>query len=351
MENNYYQILGVSENAEKAEIKKNYRRLAMKYHPDRNSAPDAEEKFKEIEKAYRILSDDKKRQQYDLERQFGGGFMGGGFSDFNDFFEGDIFNSIFTRQGQMFGSGGFRQQTNAYAKKNNRKQLRTEIDNLKIKLTFEEFVNGCEKEVTLKDYQRCQVCQGKGCEKESDIIPCPTCHGSGRNTIKMGNFKLTVNGCNDCQGSGEAIKNPCAKCNGRGKIREDKKIALKIPAGIDEGTTLIVKQSDYVNTHVNVQIKRNKNYAIEGRNIITEVSMDIITAALGGEIEVKNPGGGKSLLKIKEGTENGKIIMIKGRGIKGNNKEPDGNLYCKMVLQTPTNLSKKQKEILRQIYT
>ena len=352
----YYEVLGVQKGASNDEIKKAYRKLAMKYHPDRNPGDKtAEEKFKEVGEAYEVLSDDEKRSRYDQfgfagvdpnygAGQGGAGFGGfGGFGDFGDF--GDIFGSFF--------GGGSSRGSNANAPR------RGENVMSRLELTFEEAAFGCEKEVGAMRIENCSSCNGTG-SADGVIETCATCRGSGqvRTTQNfMGMQMQSTAACPQCGGKGKTIKTPCTTCKGKGKVRRTQKIKVKVPAGVDQGQSVRVRGEGCVGSNggpdgdllVEIYIKRHPIFTRRGMDVLCEVPITFTQAALGAEIQVPTLDG-KMPYEIPEGTQTGTIFTIAGKGIpEVNNPRRRGNQRFTVVVETPTKLSKEQKELLRQL--
>ena len=348
----YYEVLGVEKGASAEEIKKAYRKSAMKYHPDRNPGDKvAEEKFKEVGEAYEVLSDDDKRARYDqygfagVDPNFnagGGGFDGfGGFGGFGDL--GDIF-------GEFFG-GGRRSTANV--------PRRGENVGARLELTFEEAAFGCEKEVSAQRIENCAACSGSG-SADGVIETCSQCRGSGqiRTTQNfMGMAMQSTTTCPQCSGRGKIIKNPCNTCRGKGKVRRTQKIKVKIPAGVDEGQSVRVRGEGCVGTNggptgdllVEIYIKRHPIFLRDNLDVLCEVPITFTQAALGAEIEVPTLDG-KTTFEIPEGTQTGKEFVLTGKGIPSvNNPRRRGNQRFVVVVETPTKLTKEQKDLLRQL--
>ncbi|MDF7670617.1 molecular chaperone DnaJ [Orbaceae bacterium ESL0721] len=350
----YYEILGVSKTADEREIKKAYKRLAMKYHPDKNqdNKAEAEEKFKEVKKAYEILTDPQKKAAYDQYGHaafehggaeggagygggFGGGFSGGGFS-------GGSFDDIFS---DFFGGG-----------QANRAHAASRGDDLQynISLTLEEAATGVTKEIKVPTWVECDVCHGKGSEKASDVVTCDMCHGTGVVQMRQGFFAVQQE-CPACHGTGKIIKNPCKKCHGEGRIQKTKTLSVTIPAGVDTGNRIRLSGEGEAgrngapagDLYVQVQIKPNPIFERDGVNLHCEVPINIVVAALGGEIEVPTLTG-KVSLKIPSETQTGKVFRLRGKGIKSLRGGTMGDLYCHVVIETPVNLSGKQKSLLKE---
>ena len=352
----YYEVLGVEKTASADEIKKAYRKSAMKYHPDRNPGDkEAEEKFKEIGEAYEVLSDDDKRARYDqfghagMDPNFGaGGFGGGGFGGFGDFGDlGDIFGSAF---GGGFGGGG-RAQQNAPRKGENVMS--------RLELTFEEAAFGCEKEVSTPRIENCATCSGTG-SADGVIETCSQCRGAGRVTVMqnmMGMRMQTQTTCPHCSGRGKMVKNPCSTCKGKGKVRRINKVKVKIPAGVDQGQSVRVRNEGSVGANggpngdllVEILIKRHPIFEREYMDVLCEVPISFTQAALGAEIQVPTLDG-KIPYDLPEGTQTGTVFTIPGKGIpEVGNMKRRGSQRFTVVVETPTKLTREQKELLRQL--
>ncbi len=351
----YYEVLGVEKNASAEEIKKAYRKSAMKYHPDRNPGDKAaEEKFKEIGEAYEVLSDTEKRSRYDqfgfagVDPNYGGGAggYGGGFGGFGDFGDlGDIF-------GSFFGGGSRRQSTQNVPR-------RGENVGARLELTFEEAAFGTEKEVSAQRIENCAQCNGTG-SADGKTETCSQCRGTGQiRTMQnfMGMQMQSTTTCPQCSGRGKIIKNPCNTCRGKGKVRRTQRIKVKVPAGVDNGQTVRIRGEGCVGFNggpngdlmVDIYIRRHAIFQRDGIHVFCEVPITFTQAALGSEIEVPTLDG-KVKFEIPEGTQTGKLFTLPGRGIPSvNNPKRRGDHRFAVVVETPTRLTKEQKELLRQL--
>ena len=354
----YYEVLGVEKGASADEIKKAYRKAAMKYHPDRNPGnQEAEEKFKEVGEAYEVLSDDDKRARYDQfgfagvdpnygagqGNPYGGGFGGGGFGGFGDF--GDIFS-------EFFGGASTRGSSQNAPRRGENVMSHLE-------LTFEEAAFGCEKEVSSQRIENCSACSGSG-SADGTIETCSQCRGTGqvRTTQNfMGMQMQSTSACPRCGGKGKVIKTPCNTCKGKGKVRRTNRVKVKIPAGVDAGQSVRVRGEGCVGSNggpsgdllVEVYIKRHPIFTREDRDVLCEVPISFTQAALGATIQVPTLDG-KVEYEIPEGTQTGKEFVLRDKGIpEVNNPRRRGSHRFTVVVETPTHLTKEQKELLRQL--
>ncbi|GEK57078.1 chaperone protein DnaJ [Pseudoalteromonas espejiana] len=345
----YYEVLGVSKDAGERDIKKAYKRLAMKYHPDRTAGDkDLETKFKEVKEAYEILTDDQKRQMYDqyghaaFEQGGGGGhggFGGGGQGDFGDIF-GDVFGDIFG------GGGGGRRQS----RQQRGSDLRYNMD-----LSLEEAVRGKDVEIKVPTWVSCEPCDGSGAKPGSKPKTCTTCHGAGQVQMRQGFFAVQQT-CPTCQGQGQIISDPCNKCHGQGRVEKTKTLSVKIPAGVDTGDRIRLTGEGEAGMHgapagdlyVQVSVREHPIFVRDGNNLYCEVPISFTTAGLGGEIEVPTLDG-RAKLKIPSETQTGKMFRMRGKGVKSVRSGSQGDLICKVVIETPVNLNERQRELLKEL--
>ena len=341
----YYEVLGVAKNATEAEIKKAFKRLAMKHHPDRN--PDdkaAEEKFKEAKEAYEILSDAQKRAAYDqfghagVDPAAGGGGYGGGGGSFSDIF-GDVFGDIFG------GAAGARGGSRAYRGSDLRYNL---------ELSLEEAVMGTTVKIRVPTLVPCEECSGSGAKKGTSAQTCPTCHGHGQVRMQQGFFSLQQT-CPRCHGSGKVITDPCGTCHGQGRVQEQKTLSVKVPAGVDEGDRIRLGGEGEAgqfggpagDLYVQIHVREHPIFTRDDNNLACEVPISFVIAALGGELDVPTLGG-RVKLKIPAETQSGKLFRLRGKGVKSVRGGDVGDLICRVVVETPVNLSSKQKELLQE---
>ena len=349
----YYEVLGVDRGADEATIKKAYRQLAKKYHPDMNPGDkEAEKKFKEASEAYAVLSDAEKRRQYDqfghaAFEQGGGGAGGFGGFDFNGGDMGDIFGDIF---GDLFGGGRSRRANNGPMKGAN---VRTAV-----RITFEEAVFGCEKQLDLNLKDECTTCHGTGAKPGTSPETCPKCGGKGQIVYTQQSLFGTVRNvqtCPDCNGRGKIVKEKCADCHGSGYITNRKKIAVTIPAGIDNGQSIRIREKGEPGVNggprgdllVEIQVERHPIFQRQDMNIYSTAPVTFAQAALGGQIHITTVDGDMAY-DIKPGTQTDTKIRLKGKGVPSlRNKNIRGDHYVTLVVQVPTKLNEEAKEYLR----
>ncbi|MDG6335390.1 molecular chaperone DnaJ [Glaesserella parasuis] len=343
----YYEVLGLQKGASEQEIKRAYKRLAAKHHPDKNQgSKEAEEKFKEIKEAYEVLGDNEKRAMYD---QYGhqafehgggaggfGGFGGGGFGGFED-----IFSEMF---GGGFGGGGRRQRV-----------VRGDDLLYDLEITLEEAVRGVKKDIRIRTLVQCDTCHGSGAEAGSKVETCPHCHGSGRVRRQQG-FFMTETVCPSCHGTGRKIEKPCKSCHGDGRVEKTKNLSVTIPAGVDTGNQLRLSGEGAAgengapagDLYVVIHVKDHDIFVRDGSNLYCEVPISFTMAALGGEIEVPTLDG-RVKLKIPAETQTGKLFRVRGKGVTSARGGYAGDLICKVIIETPVSLNEEQKELLRKL--
>ena len=346
----FYDILGVNRDASDEDIKKAYRKLAMKHHPDRNpDNPKSEEHFKEAKEAYEILSDGQKRAAYDQyghagvdpQSGMGGGGFGGGAGGFSDAF-GGIFDEIFGGGGGRSGGG----RSNVYRGADLRYNL---------EITLEQAAFGTETKIRIPTMEACEPCKGTGAKAGTQPKTCPTCQGSGQVRIQQGFFSIQQT-CPKCHGTGKFIAEPCGSCHGAGRVKQHKTLAVKIPAGVDEGDRIRlsgegehgVNGGPSGDLYVQIHLKAHPVFQREQNDLHCEMPISFTTAALGGEIEIPTLDGAANL-KIPAETQSGKIFRLRGKGIKGVRSHNHGDLLCHVVVETPVNLTDRQKELLREL--
>lgn len=351
MPRDYYEVLGVDKNSSDAEIKKAYRKMAMKYHPDQNrDNAEAEEKFKEVNQAYEVLSDGTKKSRYD---QFGhagvdpsaGGGGYGGFGGFDDVDLGDIFGSFF---GGGFGGG-------SSSRRNGPRKGESQRQNLV--LTFEEAVFGCTKTITINRIETCKSCNGSGAKSSSDVETCSTCGGAGQvrqnQRTPFGTFQSNVT-CPKCAGRGKMVKNPCTHCSGNGKVANKTSIEVKIPAGIDHGQSIQLRGQGSAGANggpagdiiVTVSVRDHDLFERDGFDIICDMPISYVQAVLGDDIVVPTIHG-KVKYNVPEGTATGTVFRIRSKGIPHINARGNGDHYVRVNIEVPKKLTAEQKDIIK----
>ncbi len=338
----YYEVLGVAQNASETDLKKAYRRLAMKYHPDRN--PDdkvAEEKFKEAKDAFEVLNDPQKRAAYDqfghagVDAGLGGGGARAGGASFSDIF-GDVF-------GDIFGGGG-------------RQRVYRGADlQYNLEVSLEDAVKGTTATIRIPSKVRCDTCGGSGARAGTKPETCTTCGGVGQVRMQQGFFSVQQT-CPSCRGAGKIIRDPCTSCRGSGWKDEQKTLSVKIPAGVDSGDRIRLSGEGEVSTnggppgdlYVQISVRPHPIFGRDGEDLLCEVPISIVTAALGGELDVPTLEG-RVKLKVPAGTQSGKVFRLRGKGVRPVRGGRTGDLLCKVQVETPVNLTSRQQELLRDL--
>ncbi|RRH82110.1 molecular chaperone DnaJ [Variovorax beijingensis] len=345
----YYETLGVPKNASEEEIKKAYRKLAMKHHPDRNhgdTSKDAETKFKEVKEAYEMLSDGQKRAAYDqyghagVDPNMRGGPGAEGFGGFAEAF-GDIFGDVF---------GGARGRTSG-----GRQVFRGSDLSYAMEVTLEEAAEGKEAQIRIPSWDDCGTCKGTGAKPGTKPITCTTCHGAGAVQMRQGFFSVQQT-CPTCHGSGKIIPEPCTVCHGQGKIKNNKTLEVKIPAGIDDGMRIRSTGNGEPGTnggppgdlYIEIRLKKHELFERDGDDLHCVVPVSVTTAALGGEISVPTLKGAAAI-DIPDGTQSGKQFRLRGKGIKGVRSSYPGDLYCHVRVETPVKLTEHQRKLLKEL--
>jgi molecular chaperone DnaJ len=346
----YYETLGVPKNASEEEIKKAYRKLAMKHHPDRNhgdTSKDAEAKFKEVKEAYEMLSDGQKRAAYDqyghagVDPNMRGGPGAEGFGGFAEAF-GDIFGDVFG------GARGGRQN-------GGRQVFRGSDLSYAMEVTLEEAAEGKEAQIRIPSWDNCGTCHGSGAKPGTKPITCTTCHGAGAVQMRQGFFSVQQT-CPTCHGSGKIIPEPCTVCHGQGKIKNNKTLEVKIPAGIDDGMRIRSTGNGEPGTnggppgdlYIEIRLKKHELFERDGDDLHCVVPVSVTTAALGGEINVPTLKGAAAI-DIPDGTQSGKQFRLRGKGIKGVRSSYPGDLYCHVRVETPVKLTEHQRKLLKEL--
>jgi molecular chaperone DnaJ len=341
----YYEVLGVSKTASADEIKKSYRRLAMKHHPDRNTDDaNAETKFKEAKEAYEVLRDGDKRATYDRFGHDGLSARPGGAGGYAAEGFGDIFGDVF---GDIFGGGRQR-----------RSQVFRGADlGYELRLDLEEAVGGDSVTIDVPTQVSCETCDGSGAKKGTDPVKCATCGGVGQVRMQQGFFSIQQT-CPACKGAGTTIGEPCVNCHGRGRVRKTKTLSVKVPAGVDDGDRIRLSGEGEAgrnggppgDLYVEIRVNSHKLFTRDGADLACEVPISIATATLGGDVELPTLDGNVSL-KVPGGTQSGKVFRLRGKGVTMVRDARQGDLFAKIAVETPVNLSTEQKELLRQFDT
>ena len=348
----YYEVLGVQKTADGASLKAAYRKLAMEFHPDRNEGnKDAEIRFKEVGEAYEVLKDDQRRAAYDryghAAFENGGGQKGGrGGFDFSSAFT-DVFDDLF---GEFMGRGGRGPQQGGSQRAARGQDLRYDLE-----LTLEEAFSGKEATLDVPTAATCEVCEGTGAEAGAQPVTCATCSGHGKVRAAQGFFTIE-RVCPTCQGAGRIIKNPCKNCGGAGRVRKERKLQVRVPQGVEDGTRMRLAGEGEAgqrggpngDLYIFLSVAPHDIFKREGADLFARVPVPFATAALGGEIDVPTLEGVSTKVKMPEGTQTGRQFRVRHKGMPGLRGEGQGDLYIEVAIETPVNLTKKQKELLRQ---
>ena len=344
----YYELLGVAKNASEADLKKAYRRLAMKYHPDRNADnKESEEHFKDAKEAYEVLNDPQKRAAYDQfgheglnpgGGSYGGGSYGAGSANFSDIF-GDVFGDIFggSRAG---GNGGSRVYRGADLQYN-------------LEISLEDAVNGTDVKIRVPKMGACEPCKGSGSSRGSQPETCPTCNGVGQVRMQQGFFSIQQS-CPRCHGNGKIVTNPCPACGGNGRVKQHKTLSVKVPSGVDTGDRIRLSGEGEVgqnngpsgDLYVQMQVKPHTIFTRDESHLLCTAPVSFVTAALGGELEIPTLDG-RVKLKVPAETQSGKVFRIRGKGVKPVRGGARGDILCKVQIETPVKLSSEQKDLLK----
>ena len=349
----YYEVLGVNKSAKKEEIKKAYRKLALKFHPDKNKGDKAaEEKFKEASEAYHVLSDEKRKANYD---QFGhAAFQSGGQGGFGNFDFSSSFSDIFEDVFGDFGDFGFGGARSGRSRTINRgSDLRYDIS-----IELNDAFSGTEKKISYTTYKKCKTCSGSGAKPGSKPTSCSYCNGQGKVRSSQGFFTIQQT-CPECSGEGEKISNPCSSCTGIGKTQSNESVSVKIPKGVDDGTRIRLAGKGEAGTkggsngdlYLFISVEPHNIFKRSEENLYYELPISIADAALGTTVEVPSIDGGKTKIKIPSGTQSGKQLRLKGKGMPILRRNIIGDLYIRIVTEVPTSLTKKQKELLVEFKT
>lgn len=354
MKRDYYEVLNISRSASQDEVKKAYRKLAMQYHPDKNPGDkQAEEKFKEVSEAYEILKDPQKRQQYD---RFGNTGMRGGFEGFGGGFEFDLSDALRTFMSEGFFGDFF--GTSRQRRSRSYKQPGADLK-INLKLTLEEIAVGIEKKIKLKKYVRCDDCGGTGASKGSSPVTCQYCKGSGeiRNVSRsiFGQF-VNITTCSQCQGEGVVIGNPCSQCGGQGRVKGENTVTVKIPPGVSTGNYLTLSGEGHVGPKngpagdaiVLIEEAEHPLFERHGDDILYDLYASFSQVSLGDQVEIPTLNG-KAKLHIAPGTQSGKILRMKGKGIPHLNSNRRGDHLVRILVWTPTKLSEKERRLVQQL--
>lgn len=350
-EKDYYELLEIDKNADGATIKSSFRKLAMKYHPDRNPGDkEAEQRFKEINEAYEVLKDEQKRAAYDryghqaFQNGMGGGNPFGGGFGFNAEDLSDLFSNIFSD----FMGGGRAQTRNG--------PVRGADLSYNLEISLEEAFRGVEKEIAVKTTDSCEVCHGHATADGKEAPLCQTCRGTGKVRTQQGGFFVFETTCPECKGEGRSVKEKCQECGGKGSIKVEKSLKVKIPAGVEDNVRMRIAEAGEAgkrgggkgDLYVFISVKPHKLYERSGKDLYTAIPVSMVCAALGGKMEIPGLDGNKIELNIPAGTQTGSKLRVKGQGMRVMNSDKRGDLYVILNVETPTNLSSRQKELLEE---
>lgn len=346
----FYELLGVERGASPDDIKKAYRRLAKELHPDRNPDKDAEQRFKEVNEAYDILSDEQKRAAYDRFGRAAVDGSGGGAGPFGGFGFGNFGASFADVFDDLFGEFGGRQRGGPNAR------MRGADMRYNLEISLEDAYYGRTMQIRVPANAECDVCHGSGAAENSRPTPCPTCNGIGRVRAQQGFFTIKRT-CPGCNGAGQIIKNPCKNCGGAGRVQKEKSLAVAIPAGVEDGTRIRLAGEGEAgmrggpagDLYIFLAVTPHRLFQRDGKNLYVRAPIPMVTAALGGAIEVPSLDGGRAKVAVPEGTQSGRQFRLKGKGMPSMRQgDSSGDLYVHAVVETPMNLSKQQQELLRQ---
>ncbi|HYJ32053.1 MAG TPA: molecular chaperone DnaJ [Candidatus Binatia bacterium] len=360
----YYEVLGVERSASPEEIKKAYRQLALKFHPDKNPGDkQAEERFKEVAEAYEVLSDPEKRARYDRFGHAPQGFPGGGGGGFEDMRGFDLADALRAFMRDFGGPGGFGdlfEEGGGGARRP--RERRGNTLELRLPLTLEEIATGTEKRVKVRHLRVCKTCKGTGAKEGTSRITCPKCHGSGQiRQVQRSIFGqlINVSTCDRCHGEGTIVENPCPVCHGEGRVREQSEIAIKVPAGVSSGNFIPLPGMGDAGPRggpagdliAHIEEIEHPLFARDGDDLVIEVPVSLSRAALGGKVEVPTLGGGRALVEIPAGTATGKLLRLRGKGLKSLQRSGTGDLLVRVVVAVPSKLSERGKKLLQDFET
>lgn len=355
----YYEVLGVERGATPDEIKKAYRQLALKYHPDKNPGDkQAEEQFKEVAEAYEVLSDPEKRARYDRFGRAPQGMPGGGFEDMRGF---DLADALRAFMRDFGGPGGFGDLFEDAGPRRPRERRGNSLE-LRLPLSLEEIATGTEKRVKVRHMRTCKTCKGTGAKEGTSRVTCPRCQGSGQiRQVQRSIFGQLINvmTCDRCHGEGTVVETPCPTCHGEGRVREQSEISIKVPAGVSSGNFIPLPGMGDAGPRggpagdliAHIEELEHPLFARDGDDLIVEVPVSIARASLGGKIEVPTLGGGRALVDMPAGTATGKLLRLRGKGLKSLQRSGTGDLLVRVVVAVPSKLSDRAKKLLQEFET